>query len=144
MERCLACEAEGVATRGALPYRRLAWPLTWEGARPRAPRTGLRRGVRKTLDLLCTALREPLIAGTRSLPRSQARPRSKGGDRYSGTRSLPGRKRGRAPRAAAATAYRRLTWPLTWEGARPRALRQVCVVELGKRSVCSVPPSANH
>ena len=68
MERCLACEAERGRHPWSAAYRRLTWPLTWEGARPRAPRTGLRRGVRKTLDLLCTALREPLVAGTRSLP----------------------------------------------------------------------------
>jgi hypothetical protein len=39
-----------------------------EGARPRAPRTGLHRRLTQTLDLECAGLREQLIAGTRSLP----------------------------------------------------------------------------
>jgi hypothetical protein len=46
---------------------------TWrEGARPRAPRTGLRRRRSQTLDLICVGLREPLIARTRSLPMNGA------------------------------------------------------------------------
>ena len=84
MERCLACEAERGRHPWSAAYRRLTCAPDVGGRASSRAATGLRRGVRKTLDLLCTALREPLVAGTRR------------------------------------------------------------VMELGRRSICSVSPSANH
>ena len=49
--------------------RRCDWLLRGEGARPRAPRTGLCCGNTLTHDQVCDGLREPRIAGIRSLPR---------------------------------------------------------------------------
>ncbi len=68
MERCLACEAERGRHPWSAAYRRLTCAPDVGGRASSRAATGLRRGVRKTLDLLCTALREPLVAGTRSLP----------------------------------------------------------------------------
>jgi hypothetical protein len=51
----------------------MAFDPCGEGARPRAPRTGLHHRHNRTLYRVCLGLRERWIARTRSLPRSTQR-----------------------------------------------------------------------
>ena len=120
MERCLACEAERGRHPWSAAYRRLTCAPDVGGRASSRAATGLRRGVRKTLDLLCTALREPLVAGTQRhgvrktldlLCIALREPL------IAGTRSLPGRKLGTPYRLCLTEPpHRAINWALQSAG----------------------------